>query len=119
MKYFIKALQNYATFNGRARRSEYWYFVLFNFIFLIIYVILSDFLFASVTIAGKFGLEEILIWIYLLIMLIPSIAVGVRRMHDSGKSGWFILIPIYSLILTFIAGTKGNNKYGDDPKTII
>jgi uncharacterized membrane protein YhaH (DUF805 family) len=54
--------------------------------------------------------------IYTLVVLIPSIAVGVRRMHDVGKSGWFILIPIYNLILAFTEGEKGENVYGTDPK---
>jgi len=53
---------------------------------------------------------------YQLAILIPSIAVGVRRMHDVNKSGWFILIPIYNLILAVTDGTKGDNKYGHDPK---
>jgi uncharacterized membrane protein YhaH (DUF805 family) len=54
--------------------------------------------------------------IYLLFSLVPAIAVGVRRMHDVNKSGWFILIPIYNLILYCTAGTEGPNKYGSDPK---
>ena len=105
MKYYIKVLQNYATFNGRARRSEYWYFVLFNTII-------------SFVIGFIGGLTDILILgnIYSLAVLVPSIAVGVRRMHDVGKSGWFLLIPIYNLILAFTEGEKGENKYGADPK---
>jgi uncharacterized membrane protein YhaH (DUF805 family) len=54
--------------------------------------------------------------IYSLGVLIPSIAVGVRRMHDVGKSGWFLLIPIYNLILAVREGESGPNKYGPDPK---
>jgi uncharacterized membrane protein YhaH (DUF805 family) len=53
-----------------------------------------------------------------LAVLIPSIAVGVRRMHDVGKSGWFLLIPIYNLILALSEGEKGDNKYGPDPKVV-
>lgn len=105
MNYYFKVLQNYATFNGRARRSEYWYFFLFN---VIISFILSF-----------VGLETgttILSNIYSLAVLIPGIAVGVRRMHDVGKSGWFILIPIYNLILACTEGTRGDNEYGPDPK---
>jgi len=56
--------------------------------------------------------------IYELAVFIPSIAVGVRRMHDINKSGWYLLIPIYNLILTLTDGTKGDNKYGPDPKEI-
>jgi uncharacterized membrane protein YhaH (DUF805 family) len=105
MNYYLKVLQNYATFGGRARRSEYWYFALFN-------VIIA---FVLVFIGGMMG-TTVLSNIYSLAVLIPGIAVGVRRMHDVGKSGWFLLIPIYNLILACTEGTKGENKYGADPK---
>lgn len=103
MNYYLKVLQNYANFNGRARRSEYWYFVLFN---IIASVVLS-----FVGLAIK---NNILSNLYSLAVLIPSIAVGVRRMHDVGKSGWFILIPIYNLILACTNGVEGA-----DPKAPI
>lgn len=105
MNYYLHVLKNYVTFNGRARRAEYWYFVLFNFIISFILGFLGglmDFVFL-----GN---------IYSLAVLLPSIAVGVRRMHDVGKSGWFLLIPIYNLILACTAGVKGENEYGPDPK---
>lgn len=105
MNYYLKVLSNYANFNGRARRSEYWYFFLFN-------CIIS---FALGFIGGMIKFE----WIgniYALAVLLPGIAVGVRRMHDVGKSGWYLLIPIYSLILCFTEGDKGDNEYGPDPK---
>jgi uncharacterized membrane protein YhaH (DUF805 family) len=105
MNYYLKVLQNYATFGGRARRSEYWYFALFN---VIIAFVLGF-------IGGMMG-TTVLSNIYSLAVLIPGIAVGVRRMHDVGKSGWFLLIPIYNLILACTEGTKGENKYGADPK---
>ena len=104
MKYYLKALQNYATFKGRASRSEYWYFVLFNVIFSIVLGFVS----------GIVDLP-ILYTIYSLVLLIPSIAVAVRRMHDVGKSGWFVLIPIYDLILACTQGVKGENEYGTEP----
>ena len=89
MNYYLKVLQNYATFSGRARRSEYWYFVQFNVIISVVFGFVC-------------GLMQVpqLANIYTLAVLIPSIAVGVRRMHDVGKSGWFLLIPIYNLIKT-------------------
>jgi uncharacterized membrane protein YhaH (DUF805 family) len=105
MNYYLKVLQNYATFSGRARRSEYWYFFLFN-------VIIS---FILGFVGGMMG-STILSNIYSLAVLIPGIAVGVRRMHDVGKSGWFLLIPIYNLILAVTEGEKGTNQYGADPK---
>jgi len=104
MKFYLKVLQNYATFKGRASRSEYWYFTLFNIIFSIA---LS---YVSVVVN-----LPILYTIYSLALLIPSIAVAVRRMHDVGKSGWFILIPIYGLILACTQGVKGENEYGTEP----
>ncbi len=105
MNYYITVLQNYANFNGRARRSEYWYFVLFNIIISI----------GIGFVAGFIGFT-LLSTIYSVGVLVPSIAVAVRRMHDVGKSGWFILIPIYNLVLACSDGDKGDNAYGPDPK---
>jgi len=105
MNYYLKVLQNYTNFNGRARRAEYWYFVLFNAIASIIISLIGG--------ALKF---ELLGNIYSLAVLLPSIAVGVRRMHDVGKSGWFLLIPIYNFILAVTPGDEGNNEFGPDPK---
>jgi uncharacterized membrane protein YhaH (DUF805 family) len=105
MNYYLKVLQNYANFNGRARRAEYWYFFLFNMIASII-----------VGIIGGLMDFELLGNLYSLAVLLPTIAVGVRRMHDVGKSGWFILIPIYNFILTVTEGDAGENEYGPDPK---
>jgi uncharacterized membrane protein YhaH (DUF805 family) len=104
--------ENYANFNGRARRSEYWYFVLMN-------IIIS---FGLGIVDGILGLQlspgssGVLGGIYSLAVLIPSIAAGVRRMHDVNKSGWFVLIPIYNLILAATEGDSGSNEYGPDPK---
>ena len=105
MNYYFKVLQNYATFNGRARRSEYWYFFLFNVIIAFVLGFIGGL--TEMTFLGN---------IYSLAVLIPGIAVGVRRMHDVGKSGWFLLIPIYNLILAFTEGEKGTNQYGADQK---
>jgi uncharacterized membrane protein YhaH (DUF805 family) len=105
MNYYLHVLQNYATFNGRARRSEYWYFVLFN---VIVSLVLGF-------VGGLIGFE-LLSSVYSIAVLIPSIAVGVRRMHDVGKSGWFLLIPIYNFILAVSEGNQGPNEYGADPK---
>jgi len=105
MNYFFDVLKNYAVFSGRARRAEYWYFTLFSTIISIILGVVD--MSANITFLGT---------IYSLGILIPSIAVGVRRMHDVDKSGWFILIPIYNLILACTAGTDGPNEYGPDPK---
>ena len=107
LNYYTKALQNYAVFNGRARRSEYWYFVLFNFIISFVLGYVGQFV-------GLYNLSNL----YSLAVLVPSIAVGVRRMHDVGKSGWFLLIPIYNLILACTDGVTGENEYGTNPKAV-
>ena len=111
MNYYLAVLKKYAVFEGRARRKEYWYFFLFN---LIIALVLG-------LIEGILGIaphtdRSILGDIYTIAVLLPSIAVGVRRMHDVNKSGWFLLIPVYNLILAVTEGTKGDNEYGPDPK---
>ena len=107
MEIFLDVVKNkYAEFNGRARRKEYWMFTLFYLIFyygLIALTLVADFL-------------SIFALIFSLALLIPSIAVGIRRMHDVDKSGWFLLIPIYNLVLACTEGTKGPNQYGADPK---
>lgn len=105
MNYYLKVLQNYANFNGRARRAEYWYFFLFNTIASIVVGIIGGLL--DFKLLGN---------LYSLAVLLPSIAVAVRRMHDVGKSGWFILIPIYNFILAVTEGDAGENEYGPDPK---
>lgn len=115
MEWFLKVVkEHYADFNGRARRQEYWMFVLFfvgAVIALEIVAIILGFISSilSMIIFAILGLA-------VLALMIPSLAVGVRRMHDVGKSGWFILIPIYSLILAITEGEKGDNQYGPDPK---
>jgi uncharacterized membrane protein YhaH (DUF805 family) len=111
MNYYITVLKKYAVFEGRARRAEYWYFVLFNIIIVIVLGIIE-------TMSGSSTLSDqgILVRIYDLAVLIPSIAVGIRRMHDVNKNGWYLLIPLYNLILACTDGTKGDNQYGPDPK---
>lgn len=121
MKYYLKALKNYALFSGRARRKEFWMFVLFNMLFS----------FAAVLIDNLIGTanEElgygIIYGLYVLAVLIPGISLTVRRLHDVGKSGWFYfiaLIPfigaIWLLVLLCTDGNAGENKYGANPKEI-
>ena len=112
MNWYFEVLKKYAVFEGRARRSEYWYFFLFNIIASFLTGIL-DFSLGTFDEASEIGL---LGTVYSLGILVPSIAVGVRRMHDVGKSGWFLLIPIYNLILAVTEGDVGENEYGPDPK---
>ena len=116
IQWFKKAVfENYANFNGRARRSEYWYFVLVYVILIVAINVLTGVFAGMGSTALTFGLSGLMMVINLG-LLVPSIAVAVRRMHDVGKSGWYILIPIYSLILALTEGEKGTNAYGPDPK---
>jgi uncharacterized membrane protein YhaH (DUF805 family) len=104
LSYYFKVLRNYAVFEGRARRAEYWFFVLFN--------VIVSFVLGFVGAMIRF---ESLGNLYSLAVLLPSIAVGVRRMHDVGKSGWYLLIPIYNLILACTPGETQRNGYGENP----
>lgn len=125
-QYFIKCWQQYADFDGRARRKEYWYFILFHLIFYyaatfiggaIIGFILGAQGYDSYTImqsGAQWG--QIAGGIYIIAALLPGIAVGIRRMHDIGKSGWFMLIPIYNLILACTDSEPDTNEYGENPK---
>ncbi len=106
-------LQNYANFKGRARRSEYWHYMLAN---VIAYVVLSILTRAS----GIFGL---LLGVYWLAMIIPGLAVTIRRLHDTDKSGWFILVSlipfvgtIVLLVFLFADSKAGTNNWGTSTK---
>ncbi len=128
MEWYLKVVRdNYANFKGRARRKEYWMFVLFNFLFLIVAVILDNILGTTFKISDGYSEESMVYgWIYLIYMLavfIPGLAVAVRRLHDVGKSGgwlFIVLIPligaIWLLVLLFTEGNKGDNIYGPSPK---
>lgn len=106
MQWYLKCIkQHYADFNGRASRQEFWMYTLVN---IVIYVVLA-------AILGALGLG-LVASLYGLATLVPSIAVGARRLHDIGKSGWFQLIPIYNIVLLATEGQKGDNQYGADPK---
>ena len=115
MEWFLKVVkEHYADFNGRARRKEFWMYNLFVMIGYFALYIVGIILASVSTTIGSIVLG--LVGLAYLAILIPTIAVYVRRMHDVGKSGWFILIPIYNLILAITEGNKGDNQYGSDPK---
>ena len=121
MSYYLEALKKYAVFSGRSRRAKYWYFVLFNIIVGVV-LALVDGLIGTTTGVANVG---ILSGIYGLAILIPSIAVTVRRLHDIDRTGWWIfinLIPLIgSIVLLVFAvtpGTPGNNRYGPNPKEV-
>ena len=121
MNWYLKVLKQYAVFNGRARRKEYWMFTLFNMIFATIALIL-DYAFGTVNSEFGYGIFN---GLYSLAVFIPGLAVTVRRLHDIGKSGWMLLIvlipligPIWLLILLVTDSQPGENQYGPNPKTI-
>jgi uncharacterized membrane protein YhaH (DUF805 family) len=111
MEWYLAVLKKYAEFNGRARRKEYWMFCLIN---LIIYFVFGLIMGLAHSTSGL----NILINIYQLAIFIPSIAVGVRRMHDTDHSGWWILLPIVNLVFACTEGTPGENRFGSDPKEV-
>ncbi len=119
MEWYLKVVKQYADFNGRARRKEFWMFTLFNFIFAIVAAVLDNIL--GITASGiPYGP---LYGLYVLAMLIPGIAVSVRRLHDREQSGWMLLIglipivgTIWLLVLFVLEGTPDTNKYGANPK---
>lgn len=113
MDYFIEALKKYADFTGRARRKEYWMFVLF---YLILYFAcaLVDMFLNTFLLAGIFSL----------VLFIPSISIGTRRLHDTGRSGWWqliYLIPLIGLIVMLVflcQDSHEENAYGANPKSV-
>ena len=110
MNWYIKVLRQYTDFEGRARRKEFWMFFLIN---LIITAILQT---IDLTLFGMDNELNPISTIYSLAVLLPYIAVSIRRMHDQNKSGWYILIPIYNIVLFATEGDRGENDFGTDPK---
>ncbi|MEP7257609.1 MAG: DUF805 domain-containing protein [Flavitalea sp.] len=118
MKHYLAVLKKYAQFTGRAGRSEYWYFILFNVIFAVAAMILDN-LFGLTFANIPYGF---IYAAYALALFLPGLGAAVRRLHDVNKSGWFILIaliplagPIWLLVIMATKGTDGENKYGLNP----
>lgn len=126
MMYYVRKVlvENYANFNGRASRSEYWYYFLFNLLLNIPLTILS-YVAQFNDIQSLYWIVTIISLIYSLGVLIPSIAVGVRRFHDTGRSGWWMLLnllfccgigPLICLIMLAMGGDADENEYGPVPE---
>lgn len=113
LDWMIMPLKRYADFAGRSRRKEYWSFVLLTWVVLIVLSIVEGMAGLSGMIGGAYGP---LTAIFYLAILVPSIAVAIRRMHDQDRSGWWILFPIVNIVFLFLDGTKGPNRFGPDPK---
>jgi uncharacterized membrane protein YhaH (DUF805 family) len=121
MENYIAVLKKYAIFNGRAGRTEYWMFILFSLLVSIVLGIFDKFLFPE----GVLREIGILGSIYSLAVLLPSLAVSVRRLHDTNRSGWWlllILIPVIGFIVLLVffleKSTSGENKYGSNSNGI-
>jgi uncharacterized membrane protein YhaH (DUF805 family) len=120
MEWYIAVLKKYATFTGRSRRKEYWFFALFNIIISIVLTIV-DAVFGTLSVETGLGL---LSGVYSLAVLIPSIAVTVRRLHDVGRSGWWLLIAflplvgVIVLLVFMLQDSKEENEYGISPKLV-
>ncbi|MCK9535223.1 MAG: DUF805 domain-containing protein [Pseudomonas sp.] len=121
MNWYLDVLKQYAIFSGRVRRKEYWYFILFN---LIISIVLAaiDGAMGSYSAGTGMGL---LGSVYTLAILLPGIGVSIRRLHDTGRSGWWMLVGFVPLIgvlvlLVFMAqdSKPGQNQYGANPKGV-
>ncbi|MER5203632.1 DUF805 domain-containing protein [Streptomyces sp. NPDC002825] len=113
MNWYLDVLKKYAVFSGRARRKEFWMFYLFNIIAVFILAIVDNVI----------GIYPALTGIYFLAVLLPYLGVTVRRLHDTGRSGWFILIGFIPLVggiilLVFLAtdGEQQQNAHGPNPK---
>ena len=112
MKWYFEVLKKYAVFSGRARRKEYWMFLLFHIIIII----------ALGVIESIVGTNSVIALFYMLAILLPGLAVTVRRLHDTGKSGWWLLIGLVPLIgiviLVYMVqdDQAGDNQYGPNPK---
>ena len=122
MDWYLKVLRQFADFSGRARRTEYWMFALFNIFFTTLAIVLDTYLGTAI---GElpYGLFY---FSYALFILVPGLAVGVRRLHDVGKSGWMMLISlipiigaIWLLVLFVTDSNPGENEFGPNPKEIL
>lgn len=119
MEWATLPLKKYADFSGRARRKEYWMFALL----LIVVSFVLGIVEGVVGLTGMVGPYGPLSALFMLAIIVPSIAVGVRRLHDTGRSGWWMLIglvpfigAIVLLVFYVLEGTRGPNEYGPDPK---
>jgi uncharacterized membrane protein YhaH (DUF805 family) len=121
MHWYFAVLGKYATFAGRARRKEYWMFALINFVICVALGIVA------MTMLGASQKSALMIdavlGVYFLLILLPSIAVTVRRLHDTGRSGWWFWIqlvplvgPVVLFVFTVLDSTPGSNPYGPSPK---
>jgi uncharacterized membrane protein YhaH (DUF805 family) len=106
--WYVEAWKKFAVFRGRASRQEYWMFVLFNFVVTFVLGLVDA------TLSNQNGVR-LLVGIYALAVIIPSLAAAVRRMHDTGHRGWWLLVPVVNLIFGVSEGERHDNSYGPNP----
>jgi uncharacterized membrane protein YhaH (DUF805 family) len=124
MHWYLNVLKKYAEFSGRARRKEYWFFQLFNMLFVLALMVVDG---MTGTMRGKPGFGfGLLSGLYVLGVFLPSLGVLVRRLHDTGRSGWWFLIgliplvgPIILLVFALQDSHPGANQYGPNPKETL
>jgi uncharacterized membrane protein YhaH (DUF805 family) len=135
--YYLITLRKYADFSGRARRKEFWHFLLINFAFTMGFLFIdlqADLLFSKSYVVNSLGWASNILdifaptllvksntlgfcsTIFQIIIFIPSLAVGFRRMHDLNRSGWWSLVPLIYLFVALFEGNEGDNRFGKDPK---
>lgn len=108
MSWYLMAFKKYFEFSGRARRKEYWMFMLFT-------ILIS---FAVGFVSGLLKLPAFVLVIYQIFVTIPNISLGVRRCHDVDHRGWWLMLPFYNLVLMCYPGNPGPNRFGPDPKNV-
>ncbi len=118
---YLKVIGQYADFSGRARRREFWSFALVNLAIAVALMVVAGLFGAVADFLGTLVMG--VYYLYTLAVFVPNLAVGVRRLHDTGKSGWLMLIALiplaglYLLYLFTVEGDAGPNEYGPDPKS--
>ena len=115
MNWYIKCLKQYVDFSGRASRTEFWMFALFNFLISLVLAIID-------VVVGLGFLQPI----YALAVLLPALAVSVRRLHDTGRAGWWLLLillpligPIILIVFWVQDSNPGDNGFGPNPKAVM
>ncbi|MBT8420273.1 MAG: DUF805 domain-containing protein [Gammaproteobacteria bacterium] len=125
MNWYLEVLKKYAVFTGRARRREYWYFFLSNTI-IVAALFFVDLLMGTTYVDADVDVTVgLLSGIYMLLVLIPILAVSVRRLHDIGRSGWMLLIALIPFgefaiyIMAMLDSESGENRFGPNPKGVV
>ena len=113
MSWYLQALRKYAVFSGRSQRMELWMFTLISYIIIFLFI-------GGAVIFNFSDSADALLSIYYVALIIPAVAVFVRRLHDSDHSGWWfipeMIVPFIGLYFCCIDGTSGDNRFGPDPK---